>query len=159
MRFVFSCSVCRFLLSIDIMSLEISDSFTKIGSTYVADGQILSTEGANWKEISVFVPKGTKYFAIHQTTPSANTYLFGIDDDHYYNVTAVFTDAQGNVTESSFSHTASLSLSIEAIENAMNASSYDVYTLDGQAVMLNAKSLKGLKKGAYIINDRKFILK
>lgn len=33
------------------------------------------------------------------------------------------------------------------------------YTLDGQAVMLNAKSLKGLKKGAYIINDRKFILK
>lgn len=178
------------------------DSFTKIGSTYVADGQILSTEGANWKEISVFVPKGTKYFAIHQTTPSANTYLFGIDDvtfeagtecvddnitgyniyrdgekigsvsgttlsyddagiddDHYYNVTAVFTDAQGNVTESSFSNTASLSLSIEAIENAMNASSYDVYTLDGQAVMLNAKSLKGLKKGAYIINDRKFILK
>lgn len=65
----------------------------------------------------------------------------------------------GNVTESSFSNTASLSLSIEAIENAMNASSYDVYTLDGQAVMLNAKSLKGLKKGAYIINDRKFILK
>ena len=57
LRFVFSCSVCRFLLSIDIMSLEISDSFTKIGSTYVADGQILSTEGANWKEISVFVPK------------------------------------------------------------------------------------------------------
>lgn len=184
------------------MSLEISDSFTKIGSTYVADGQILSTEGANWKEISVFVPKGTKYFAIHQTTPSANTYLFGIDDvtfeagtecvddnitgyniyrdgekigsvsgttlsyddagiddDHYYNVTAVFTDAQGNVTESSFSNTASLSLSIGAIENAMNASSYDVYTLDGQAVMLNAKSLKGLKEGAYIINDRKFILK
>lgn len=81
------------------------------------------------------------------------------DDDHYYNVTAVFTEAQGNVTESSFSNTASLSLSIEAIENAMNASSYDVYTLDGQAVMLNAKSLKGLKKGAYIINDRKFILK
>ena len=105
------------------------------------------------------MPKGTKYFAIHQTTPSANTYLFGIDDDHYYNVTAVFTAAQGNVTESSFSNTASLSLSIEAIENAMNASSYDVYTLDGQAVMLNAKSLKGLKKGAYIINDRKFILK
>ena len=94
------------------MSLEISDSFTKIGSTYVADGQILSTEGANWKEISVFVPKGTKYFAIHQTTPSANTYLFGIDDDHYYNVTAVFTAAQGNVTESSSSNTASLSLSI-----------------------------------------------
>lgn len=58
-----------------------------------------------------------------------------------------------------FSNTAFLSLSIEAIENAMNASSYDVYTLDGQAVMLNAKSLKGLKKGAYIINDRKFILK
>lgn len=108
------------------MSLEISDSFTKIGSV---SGTTLSYDDA------------------------------GIDDDHYYNVTAVFTDAQGNVTESSFSNTASLSLSIEAIENAMNASSYDVYTLDGQAVMLNAKSLKGLKKGAYIINDRKFILK
>ena len=108
------------------------------------------------------VPTGRKYQCSclrERSISQSNTYLFGIDDDHYYNVTAVFTDAQGNVTESSFSNTASLSLSIEAIENAMNASSYDVYTLDGQAVMLNAKSLKGLKKGAYIINDRKFILK
>ena len=178
------------------------DSFTKLGSSFVADGQTLSTEGANWKEISVFVPKGTKYFAIHQTTPSANTYLFGIDDvtyaagtecvddqvvgynvyrdgvkigsvsgqdlafsddalegDHYYNVTVVFKDAQGNTTESAFSNTATISTSIEAIENAIQASSYNVYTLDGKAVMLNAKSLKGLQKGVYIVNDHKVVLK
>ena len=178
------------------------DSFTKIGSSYIADGRNLSSAGANWKEISVFVPKGTKYFAIHQTTPSDNAYLFGIDDvtfeagtecvddqvtgynvyrdgkkvaalngttltfndfatddEHYYNVTALFTDAHGNVTESPFSNTVSLSTSIEAIESKEKASSYDVYTFDGKAVMIGAKSLKGLKKGAYIVNDRKYILR
>ena len=178
------------------------DSFTKIGATYTADGQNLSTEDANWKEISVFVPKGTKYFAIHQNTPSANAYLFGIDDisfeagmecaddnvtgyniyrdgelagyvsgstlafsdavadtDHFYNVTAVFTDANGNTTESAFSNTVSLSSSVEAIEAQENASVYNVYTFDGKVVMLGAKSLKGLQKGAYLINDRKYILR
>ena len=64
----------------------------------------------------------------------------GIDDDHYYNVTAVFTDAQGNVTESSFSNTASLSLSIEAIENAMNASSYSSKRTIKQKTVIRACS-------------------
>lgn len=178
------------------------EDFTKIGATYVADGQNLSTEGPNWKEVSVFVPKGTKYFAIHQNTPSANAYLFGVDDisfeagmecaddnvtayniyrdgelvgsvsgstpafsdavadtDHFYNVTAVFTDAAGKTTESAFSNTVSLSSSVEAIEAQENASIYNVYTFDGKAVMLRAKSLKGLQKGAYLINDRKYILR
>ena len=70
-----------------------------------------------------------------------------------------FKDAQGNTTESAFSNTATISTSIEAIENAIQASSYNVYTLDGKAVMLNAKSLKGLQKGVYIVNDHKVVLK
>lgn len=79
--------------------------------------------------------------------------------NHIYNVTILYKDANGNIIESSFSNNASIATSIEAIENAENASSYDVYTADGKAVMLGAKTLKGLKKGLYIINDKKYILK
>lgn len=36
---------------------------------------------------------------------------------------------------------------------------YDVYTIDGKAVKLGATSLDGIKRGLYIINDKKYIVK
>ena len=82
-----------------------------------------------------------------------------VDGEHVYNVTVVYEDAEGNQSESGFSNDATVVTSIEAIEAIENASSYNVYTLDGKVVMKDAKSLNGLKKGVYIINDKKYILK
>lgn len=178
-------------------------SFTKIGDTRVANGSVVASDGSNWTKVSVDIPEGTKYFAIHQTTSGDHAFLFGVDDvtyesgaegasdsivayniyrdgeliatvdgktfaftddvrvdgEHVYNVTVVYEDAEGNQSESGFSNDATVVTSIEAIEAIENASSYNVYTLDGKVVMKDAKSLNGLKKGVYIINDKKYILK
>lgn len=78
---------------------------------------------------------------------------------HDYNVTVLFQDKDGNVTESGFSNTVTITTGIGSIEADLQADSYTVYTLDGKLVMKDTKSLSGLSKGIYIINDRKFILK
>ena len=36
---------------------------------------------------------------------------------------------------------------------------YDVYTLDGKQVLKDAKSLKSLGKGVYVINGKKTIIR
>ena len=38
---------------------------------------------ANWKLITIELPEGAKYFAIHHNTPKGNAYAFGIDDITY----------------------------------------------------------------------------
>lgn len=54
-------------------------SFVKIESD-VADGKNVLSESANWKLITVEIPEGAKYFAIHHNTPGNYAFLFGIDD-------------------------------------------------------------------------------
>ena len=50
-----------------------TSDFQKIGDTY--------TQGTGtWTEISVKVPQGTRYFAIHHITPGAQAFIFMIDD-------------------------------------------------------------------------------
>ena len=78
---------------------------------------------------------------------------------HVYNVTVLYQDAQGNINESGFSNDASITVTgIDGVE-ADAEGRYNVYTIDGKTIMLGAKSLKGLKSGLYIINDRKYIIK
>ena len=48
---------------------------------------------------------------------------------------------------------------IQGIETADHATAYTVYTLDGQLIGKRMKSLNGLKRGVYVINDRKVIIK
>lgn len=64
-----------------LYSTESADTadFDKIESD-VADGQTILSEGANWKEISVQLPEGAKFFAIHHNTGADDSFLFGIDD-------------------------------------------------------------------------------
>lgn len=58
-------------------------SFVKIDS-YTADGQSDMTSAPNWKEITVEIPKGASYFAIHHNTlPERNNFFFGLDDISY----------------------------------------------------------------------------
>ena len=50
-----------------------TSDFQKIGDTY--------TQGTGtWTEISVKVPQGTRYFAIHHITSGAQAFIFMIDD-------------------------------------------------------------------------------
>ena len=77
-------------------------NFVKIGETYVQ-------ESAKWTEISVKLPAGTRYFAIHQTTSKDQASIFMIDDASFetgnipysYNV---YCNKQfrGNTAETSF---------------------------------------------------------
>lgn len=48
---------------------------------------------------------------------------------------------------------------IDTAEAILHATSYTVYTLDGQLVGKDLPSLRGLKRGLYIINDRKVSIK
>lgn len=57
-------------------------SFVKLQSC-VANGTTTINEGANWKEFTIDIPEGTKYFAIHHNSSVENNYLFGIDDVSY----------------------------------------------------------------------------
>lgn len=177
----------------------------KLISNEVADGTVNSRRGANWKEISVDIPEGAKYFAIHHNSDPANSFVFGLDDitfekgvagandsiisynvyrdgeligsvksigealaftdseaddgSHIYNVTVLYLSNNGDINESGFSNDASIIVS--GIDNikANTDGTYNVYTIDGKTVMLNAKSLNGLTRGVYIINDKKYIVR
>lgn len=176
--------------------------FKKITSE-VANGTNRLNRGVNWKQITVEIPAGAKYFAIHNNTDDKNSYMFGVDDinyeraslglddsiisyniyrdgklvgtikgntctftdgnadegQHVYNVTVVYQSKHGDVNESGFSNNASITVTgINGVE-ANSVGQYNVYTIDGKAVRLGAKSLKGLSNGVYIINDKKYIIR
>lgn len=177
--------------------------FVKLASG-TADGTTSMTEGANWKEITVDIPEGAHYFAIHHNTGVQNYYMFGIDDitfdkapagandsiigynvyrdgtlagsangaqpaftdnaagdgSHVYNVTVLYLAADDDVNESGFSNDATVTVVNGIDEIKANAEgAYDVFTIDGKTVARNARSLKGLARGIYVINDRKYIIK
>lgn len=185
-----------------LYSAESTDtaSFVKIESC-LADGNVSYSEGSNWKLITVELPEGARYFAIHHNTPRGKSYVFGVDDvsyekvavgaddqvtafviyrdrqpvarvagnvrsftdncaagTHVYNVTAVYTSADGDVNESGFSNDASVNIAT-AIGSVNVAPAYDVTTIGGVRVKSGAKSLDGLKRDVYIINGKKQILK
>ncbi|WP_253844826.1 choice-of-anchor J domain-containing protein [Prevotella intermedia] len=175
-------------------------NFVKIKSEK-ADGTIAYNESANWKYITVEVPEGAKYFAIHHNTPKGKSYIFGVDDvsyeqvstgaddditeyviyrdgkkiasvkgnqqtytnsrvsgDHVYNVTVMYTSKDGEVNESGFSNDASTSAtSVNSVEET--PSSYDITNINGVRVRTGAKDKNGLKRGVYIINGKKCVVK
>ena len=89
-------------------------NFVKIGDTYVQ-------ESAKWTEISVKLPAGTRYFAIHQNTSKDQASIFMIDDASFetgniltgYNI---YCDNiyRGNTAETNFTDALDLT---EAIHN------------------------------------------
>jgi cleaved adhesin domain protein len=193
----------NFAENFDILySTEGTDTanFVKIKSEK-ANGTTAYNEDANWKQITVEIPEGAKYFAIHHNTPKGKSYIFGVDDvsyeqlstgaddkiteyiiyrdgkkiasvkgdqktytntrvtgDHVYNVTVVYTSKDGEVNESGFSNDASTNAtSIEVVEDT--SSSYDITTINGVRVRTGAKDQSGLKRGVYIINGKKRVIK
>ena len=56
-------------------STDIND-FVKIGNTHTANS-------GSWEQVTVDIPEGAKRFAIHQTTSSAQNFMFMIDDVNF----------------------------------------------------------------------------
>ena len=81
-----------------------------------------------------------------ETAEGNKTYL--------YAVTAVFADAESEATIAT-----AITTGTEAIEAALASPAYDVFTTDGKLVGKGMKSLRTLKSGSYIINDRKVIIR
>ena len=99
-------------------------NFVKIGDTYVQ-------ESAKWTEISVKLPAGTRYFAIHQNTSKEQASIFMVDDASFetgniltsYNI---YCDKvyRGNTVETNFTDVVDLA-------NAFHNYSVTAVYLDG----------------------------
>ena len=83
---------------------------------------------------------------VDTTCPDNGTYT--------YAVTAVYADGES-------APVAAVPVIVTAIDNANAADgkTYTVYTVDGKRVSKDAKSIGGLKKGVYIVNDKKAVVK
>ena len=161
---------------------EIAD-FTNI---VVKNREAVSGE---WEKITIDVPAGTTYFAIHQTTPQTGL-MFGIDDvtfikatpvpTHYgiyregeridkvaatqfyyvdnaagnnnrYAVTAIYADG----TESAPVEV-NIPTGIDSV--VMDGKPVDVYTIDGKLVRRQTTTLRGLRKGVYVVGNKKVVV-
>ncbi len=80
------------------------------------------------------------------TSPADGTYT--------YSVTAVYDDGES----APVSATPVVISAIGGVD-AANGKTYTVYTVDGKRVAAGVKSLNGLKKGVYIVNDKKAVVK
>ena len=91
------------------------------------------------------VPADTTSF-VDTTCPDNGTYT--------YAVTAVYADGES-------APVAATPVIVSAIDNAnaANGKTYTVYTVDGKRISKDAKSIDGLKKGIYIVNDKKAVVK
>ena len=157
-------------------------SFTIVGSAY-------STEETEWTAFSAELPAGTKYFAIRHTAKDIFgllvddvTYSVGSVAPASFNI-YVDAAAAGTATETTaelknltygnhvFAVTAVYANGAESkpvtatldVVNAINeilnsGKPFTIYTVDGKLINRQATSLKDLK-GAYIINNKKVILK
>ena len=76
------------------------------------------------------------------------------DKTYSYAVTAVFADGESEATIATITTT-----DIQSVERLFNASSYDVYTIDGKLIGTGMPSLNTLKPGSYIINNQKVIIR
>lgn len=82
----------------------------------------------------------------------------GVDEgSHTYTVTATYAD--GAESDYSNATTVSVVTGIDAVENSTKTPVYNVYTVDGKAVMINGSSLDKIQKGVYIINNKKVVVK
>ncbi len=122
-----------FMLCIDDVSY-IAGAGTVTGYNIYRDGEFIAS-----------VPATVTSF-VDATYPEDGTYT--------YAVTAVYADGESAPVEA-----APVVVSMIDNINATNGKTYTVYTVDGKRVAKDAKSIDGLKKGVYIVNDKKAVVK
>lgn len=157
-------------------------SFSIIGDTR-------TIEDKEWQKVSVDLPEGAKYFAIHQTTPAATALQFGVDDITflqgvgapvsyriYFDGKLVGTskNLQFAISEmpadgTMIAVTAVYADGQESVPayfkyatgiNTIDAdATLDIYTIGGVHVNKDAHNTKGLQPGVYIINGKQQVVK
>ena len=170
----------------DVLYSSAGNDITDFTNIVLKNRQAVSGE---WEKVTINVPAGTTYFAIHQTTPQTGL-MFGIDDVTYtketptpiyygiykagalinkvpvtvrhcvdvnagantqYAVTAIYADG----TES-----APVEVNVPTgIENVItDGKPVDVYTVDGKLVRRHTTTLRGLRKGVYVVGNKKILI-
>lgn len=170
----------------DVLYSSAGNDITDFTNIVLKNRQAVSGE---WEKVTINVPAGTTYFAIHQTTPQTGL-MFGIDDVTYtketptpiyygiykagalinkvpvtvrhcvdvnagantqYAVTAIYADG----TES-----APVEVNVPTgIENIItDGKPVDVYTVDGKLVRRHTTTLRGLRKGVYVVGNKKILI-
>lgn len=171
----------------DVLLSTTGNEIANFTDIVIENRQAVSGE---WEKITINVPAGTAYFAIHQKTHQTGL-MFGIDDvtftkatpvpTHYgiyrsgeridligadktsyvdnaptqngiYAVTAIYADG----TESKPVEV-NITTALDNIEN--DGKPIDIYTVDGKLVRRQATSLDGLRKGVYLVGNKKVIVK
>ena len=80
----------------------------------------------------------------------------GVDNEHTYKITATYADG----SESPYSNEVTIvTTGVVEVEPSHDGAPYNVYTIDGRAVKLNASNLDGLDPGIYLINNKKRVIK
>ncbi len=80
----------------------------------------------------------------------------GVDNEHTYKITATYADG----SESPYSNEMTIvTTGVVEVEPSHDGAPYNVYTIDGRAVKLNASNLDGLDPGIYLINNKKRVIK
>ena len=170
----------------DVLYSSAGNDITDFTNIVLKNRQAVSGE---WEKVTINVPAGTTYFAIHQTTPQTGL-MFGIDDVTYtketptpiyygiykagalinkvpvtvrhcvdvnagantqYAVTAIYADG----TES-----APVEVNVPTgIESVItDGKPVDVYTVDGKLVRRHTTTLRGLRKGVYVVGNKKILI-
>ena len=144
---------------------------TRTGDTNYAEhfDILYSTEGTDdvsYEQVSIGADDDITEYVIYRdgkkiasVKGNQQTYTNSrVTGDHVYNVTVMYTSKDGEVNESGFSNDASTSAtSINSVEET--PSSYDITNINGVRVRTGAKDKNGLKRGVYIINGKKCVVK
>ena len=170
----------------DVLCSKTGNEIADFTNVVLKNRQAISGE---WEKITVSVPAGTTYFAIHQKTPQTGL-MFGIDDvtftkampvptyygiyrageridkvaatqfyyvdnnagnNNRYAVTAIYADG----TESA---PAEVSIPTGIDNVVMDGKPVDVYTIDGKLVRRQTTTLRGLRKGVYVVGNKKVVV-
>ena len=170
----------------DVLCSTSGKEITDFTTVLAENRQAVSGE---WEKVSINVPAGTTYFAIHQKTPQTGL-MFGIDDVTYTKETptpisyAIYKAGERiNTVPVGFHHYVDVNAG-ESVQYAVTAiyadgtesapvevnvptgiqsvitdgQPVDVYTIDGKLVRRQTTTLRGLRKGTYVVGNKKIII-
>ncbi|GAB6975396.1 hypothetical protein JCM15124A_03030 [Prevotella falsenii] len=170
----------------DVLCSTTGNKVADFTNIVVKNRQAISGE---WEKITIDIPAGTTYFAIHQKTPQTGL-MFGIDDVTFTKETPVPThygiyregeridkvpdiqfyyvdNAAGNSTRYAVTaiyadgtESAPVEVSVATgIDNIVaDGKPFDVYTIDGKLVRRQTTTLRGLRKGVYVVGNKKVVV-
>ena len=126
-------------------------SFKKIGDTYTQDD-------GEWTEITVKLPAGTRYFAIHHISTADQAFVFMIDD-------VTFEASNGPAAYNIYRDDAMLANTIQTYftDDHLQPGTTHNYKVtavypDGIKMHKELRNLKSLPKGIYIVNGKTIVV-